>query len=532
MVMTESDQERPRAGWASPEDLERGKREPDFLARLVSAALDRGFSKELLSASDYLFRTDPDPVRRYTLRARVLARSHRFRDADVVLDRLVELYGHSAHLHAARAFVARARNLPGKTSDALWDALTLDPNHEEALVTWIDEHRKQGSAALATALEKVAALDGSWRAKCAILRERLERHEGDDIAPLVGAAFTDASGPIAMHELANLLADHEQFELLARHLEPRYSPTLDGVGAGVALMLALYRLERAVEGLELLRRIEPHAGGFEDHIRMFADAFGATPAAEPDEALMQALASVARHDTEKNRVVYYRAIARAEFLVPMRHVLVPLREEADDGIVAFEAVSSTADDVLLAFTDRERLAAWDGSRPLSLRHSAKELLHRARKGGRGVVLNAAGPAAMTITPREIEAMLDGRIPATPEAHEDGGIVIERLRRPLPQAMIDGVLDRLVNIDLQSAHLVRLVDEKRGVNLGVALTLASEKRYREIESILGELNDRTSGIAELRRVRFFIPPEGLRQRIAEIGTRAEVRRERSLKLDLR
>ena len=141
---------------------------------------------------------------------------------------------------------------------------------------------------------------------------------------------------------------------------------------------------------------------------------------------------------------------------------------------------------------------------------------------------------MHIGAEEVSAMLAGEVPATPQLHDDTSFVVEPLRRGLPPAMKKAVLERLLHqgANFNSVHLVRLVDEKRGVNLGVAVTFPEGQKYNATSSILGELNDRTGGLTELRKVRFFVP-QAVRfaERIAQIGEPVDLSGSHALKLEL-
>jgi Flp pilus assembly protein TadD len=231
--------------------------EPDALYQLIITALNDGFACHLDEPSAQLLAIDPNIERGHVLRAIVLLKLDRLDDAEQALRAATAKVGETGTLLTNLAKVQDARGDTARADATLWKAMTLDPNQDNGLGWWVArECERGGEAAYVAALEKVAALPGSWRATLWLGRQQLKSGDAAGAIArfrtvLAQAAYDQETLLTISGDLGNAGHVAELVELVA----PHYDPAIHAPQAGLNLLQANLRLDRLDEGEALLDRL-------------------------------------------------------------------------------------------------------------------------------------------------------------------------------------------------------------------------------------------------------------------------------------
>jgi tetratricopeptide (TPR) repeat protein len=228
---------------------------PDELYGVILGALHDGFPEEVAAASEHLLAIDPIAERGHVIRAIVLMEMESFDAAKQVLLAATAKVGETASILTNLAKVEEAQGAnPGAT---LWRAITLDPNFENALGWWSAlERERGGEAAYVAALEKAAALPGSWRAALWLGGHALEGGDIDGALARFRAVLADENvDGEALALISGELGNAGRIEELAGLVGPTYDPARHAPAAGLNLVRALLHLGRLDEAEALLGRL-------------------------------------------------------------------------------------------------------------------------------------------------------------------------------------------------------------------------------------------------------------------------------------
>lgn len=139
--------------------------DPDALYGLIINALNDDFIAEVEPASARLLAIDPMIERGHVIRAIVLMKLDALDEAEQVLRKAAEAVGETGTILTNLAKVHDMRGDDAAVDATLWQALTLDPNEDNGLGWWLARVReREGDAGHLAALQRAAALPGSWRA--------------------------------------------------------------------------------------------------------------------------------------------------------------------------------------------------------------------------------------------------------------------------------------------------------------------------------------------------------------------------------
>ncbi|MGH9967100.1 MAG: tetratricopeptide repeat protein [Pyrinomonadaceae bacterium] len=149
--------------------------EPDELYAIIVGALNDGLHLDVLDGAARLYSIDPLPLRGTCLFAIVLMKNAQLDEAERVLRSYLEKYGEDGVVLTNLAKVYAERNQTQMAEGTLWHALELDPNQDNGL-DWYQalQHERGGEEARVNALQRIAALPGSWRAQIWLARAALE----------------------------------------------------------------------------------------------------------------------------------------------------------------------------------------------------------------------------------------------------------------------------------------------------------------------------------------------------------------------
>lgn len=249
-----------RADWlekALKPQLQAKWNEPDALYPLILNALEDGFIADIEAASAQLLAIDPIIERGHVLRSIVLMKLDRHDDAERVLRAAIAKIGETGILLTNLAKIQDAKGDTARADATLWRGLTLDPNQDNGLGWWVArEHERGGEPAYVAALEKAAALPGSWRATLWLGRQRLKA--GDVDAAIAKFHEVLAQGTYDRDTLLTISGDLGNAGYIVQAVElvaPHYDPALHTPQTGLNLLHAYLHLARLEEGEALLDRL-------------------------------------------------------------------------------------------------------------------------------------------------------------------------------------------------------------------------------------------------------------------------------------
>lgn len=251
--------------------------DPDKLATAIHTALNDDFVAEALEPARQLQSIDPQPHRGMIYLAATLLRLDRAREALPLLIAHIEKHGEEGIVLTNLAKVYAETGDEDLAHETLWRALQCDPNQENGFywyVAW--EGETGGDGARRAAIEKIAALPGSWRALLFLAREDLEQGHRDEAVALYRRALDRAEAPPASL-LMQISGDLGREGLPTEALElcaPVFDPHVHGLTVGNNLIRAYMDTGNF-----------PQARGLIDQLRAIGDPSTAPALAELEEEL-------------------------------------------------------------------------------------------------------------------------------------------------------------------------------------------------------------------------------------------------------
>ncbi len=231
--------------------------EPDAIYQLIVDGLNDGFHEELERASGRLVDIDPIVERSHVIRTIVLMKLERFDEAERVLRDAIARTGESGTILTNLAKIQVSRGDIELADATLWKAITLDPNQDNGLGWWAARERDRGGdAAYVAALQRAAALPGSWRANLWLGRAKLAEGDADGAIALFQRVL--AQGTFDHDTLVTISGDLGNAGLVQEFVElvsPHYDPMQHAPQAGFNLLQAYLQLGYLDQGEELLGRL-------------------------------------------------------------------------------------------------------------------------------------------------------------------------------------------------------------------------------------------------------------------------------------
>lgn len=231
--------------------------DPDALAQAIVMSLDDGFAADLKDAAKRLYKIDPNPERGACLYAVVLLEVDALRKAKSVLEDALRTHPRSAALLTNLAKVYDRDFEKQKSEATLWQALTCDPNYENALLWYAAiERERGGEAGWIAAMERVASLDGSWRALLWLARGLLVKKDLAGARALYEKVLVIAAGqPDVLMQVSGDLGRAGYIDEILSLVLPVYEPALRDIGTGFNLLQAFLEKGDWQRGEELLHKL-------------------------------------------------------------------------------------------------------------------------------------------------------------------------------------------------------------------------------------------------------------------------------------
>lgn len=240
-----------------PKEFEASQDDPDKLYVLILTAMEKGFNQECVEAARRLFEIDTVKERGATILGIVLLKCDLVDEAEQVYLKYLE--DHKSPVIMAN--LAKVYEVQGKgdlSFDLLKQALEIDPNFDNALEGYMNTiQQREGDEAVVEALVELAMIEGSWRPKLFLARERLHQKDVETALGIyktllesdlkIGNGFTMITGDLGQYGQAQHVVD---FALPYFNLEEH------GPHAGMNIVRACLETKNPAAGLSVVETLE------------------------------------------------------------------------------------------------------------------------------------------------------------------------------------------------------------------------------------------------------------------------------------
>lgn len=240
-----------------PHNLQENWNDPDALYRIILSAVDDGFAKDVVEAAAHLRAIDPIAERGVTMQGIVYLRVEEYVRAQTVLEQGIEALGESEVLLTNLAKAYDYQGLHARAEEILWRALEHNPNFDNAVAWYASIQRERGGEkAYLHALERIAAIPGSWLPDLWLAKAHLQA--GDAERALATYADLVRQEDLTGEALMMISGDLGQcgyVEKIPQLLAPIYYPEQHGIYPGFNLLEAYIQLEDKMAAEALLRKL-------------------------------------------------------------------------------------------------------------------------------------------------------------------------------------------------------------------------------------------------------------------------------------
>ena len=216
--------------------------QPDQLYMLILNSLSDGFVAEIADAAQHLRKTDPIQGRGVCMWAIVLMQTDRLDEAQRELEEFTAAHGEDGSVLVNLARVYGARGDAARAAATLWRGLEVEPNQDNGLGWYVGEAQERGGETAAReALDRIAALPGSWRAQLWLARGALAAGNLPQAKVHYNEALSRAPRPVPPDLLMQMSGDLGGQGHLIELLElttPHFVPEMHGLPIGNNLIKA------------------------------------------------------------------------------------------------------------------------------------------------------------------------------------------------------------------------------------------------------------------------------------------------------
>jgi tetratricopeptide (TPR) repeat protein len=249
-----------------PGTIEANWNNADQLAGVIIGSLNDGFFADVLEAAEHLCQIDSDPVRSTCIYGILLMKNNRLDQAERVFRDHIKKHGENGSVLTNLAKVYSARNEHQKAEEILWHGLELDPNQDNGFAWYQAIYRERGgNQAGDAAMQRVAALPGSWRPQLWQAREALKSRNLDGALALYRESLARVKKPIPsdlLRQISGDLGNAGHLPEILQLTEPHFDPALHGLQVGNNLIKAHMDLgqfdnaRRILDQLYALKRLD------------------------------------------------------------------------------------------------------------------------------------------------------------------------------------------------------------------------------------------------------------------------------------
>ncbi len=246
-----------------PESLKKAWNNADMLAAVVGVALMYKCGVNILKGAWRLAEIDLDQRRAMRLLGNALLHSGNGPEAQQRLQMFIEHNGEDAGMLATLGKVQLGNDQTDAAEKSFWRSLELDPNEWTAVLWYVGIHfEARRSDGEKDALNKIAALPGSWRAQSALGWEPLEENNIETALRHYGDSISKAPQPVPeglLLSITNALLKHGYLIEMLRLVGPVFSASEHGISVGSNLIRAqlnLGQLDAAARVVDALRSVK------------------------------------------------------------------------------------------------------------------------------------------------------------------------------------------------------------------------------------------------------------------------------------
>ncbi|SNS23551.1 Tetratricopeptide repeat-containing protein [Granulicella rosea] len=241
---------------------------PEQSYLLILNSLNDGFVDEVAEAAEHLSLTDPIPARGACIWGIVLIQQGKLDEAQIALEVYTEKHGDDGSVLTNLAKVYAGKGETAKAEETLWRALEIEPNLDNGLGWYVaQEQEKGGEPAARAALERVAALPGSWRALLWLARPALAAGDLPAAIELYREALSRANKMVQelglpaipgdfLMQMSGDLGGAGYLAELVELTGPAFVPEMHGLPVGNNLIKANYDLQNYAAAAQIVAALD------------------------------------------------------------------------------------------------------------------------------------------------------------------------------------------------------------------------------------------------------------------------------------
>lgn len=219
---------------------------PDELDAIIRGSLHDGLAASVIDAARRFAEIAPDRSDGAVVHAVTLMEVGRLNEAKDVLTTSLQRDGEHGYVLNNLARIHAKMGDSQKAAVLLWRAIEVDPNQEHAVAWYAAEQReRQGEAAYKVALDRVAALPGSWYAQLLLASKAIGREDWKQALTLYEHVLAHAPMPvpdIVLMHITGELGKAGQLVALVRLAGSRFDPQRHSLAVGNNLINAYLEL--------------------------------------------------------------------------------------------------------------------------------------------------------------------------------------------------------------------------------------------------------------------------------------------------
>lgn len=238
-------------------NIRKAWQDPDALYGFILQALQDNFVEEMAESAAQLVAIDPNTERSHTIQAIIQLETGALDAAETTLHQAIHQIGETGILLTNLAKIHDLRSNSAARDATLWHALELDPNQENGLGWWLSLQREAlDHSGYQTALQRVEALSGSWRAHLWQAQSSLEQGDTGKAIALYQQSLPLASQhDDALLMMAHDLATHQQYQTVIDMVAPYCKPEQINPHLGYYVLQAYLALEQVFPAEVLLHQL-------------------------------------------------------------------------------------------------------------------------------------------------------------------------------------------------------------------------------------------------------------------------------------
>ena len=240
-----------------PAKIKNAWNKPSDLYNELVEAIEGGFVEDILEAAKHLRDVDEIKERGTTILAIAYMSMRDFQSAEKVLLEFIDEYGKSGIVLTNLAKVYDNKGEKDKVLETLWEGLNIEPNQDNGVAWFLEIHKeKEGKEGYISALNKVAAIEGSWFANLLIAREHINEKDiegAKNIYIKVLERYSDNSNVLIT--ISSDLGQAGYIDEMINLIGPVFDINRHIPQVGLNLLNGYYLNKKWKEGEELIRKL-------------------------------------------------------------------------------------------------------------------------------------------------------------------------------------------------------------------------------------------------------------------------------------